>query len=359
MGEVDPSLDVWWPLILGGLALSFGALIRRGQGALAGFLIGWVAIPAGLLLSVATRIAVFQPRYLIAVTPALLLLASYGLITLYRAVPGRGRWITLGGMGLLAILFVGVPLSAYARSHKAPDWFGLRNTLNAHVHADDLILLTTLDPNTGGADPAFAYYYRGAADVMTLPRTGVDSAATIRDAAARYRAIWFVPSGAYAAGVDQALRDNTQPISDEGAGMGLLVREFRGSALKSDEIETSRVIRAGDFALRGFSLEHSAQHLTVILFWAGGAQTSDTVFVHLIGAINPASGSPLWSQQDHPPLNAARDVYTLDLTRVPAGTYRIEVGLYDPATGVRQSLLDADGASLGDSALLRTFDWQP
>jgi hypothetical protein len=38
----------------------------------------------------------------------------------------------------------------------------------------------------------------------------------------------------------------------------------------------------------------------------------------------------------------------------PPGTYRLEVGLYDPATFARLPVSDAQGQSLGDRVLLDT-----
>ena len=354
-GEVNPALaDVWSTLLLL-LTISALWLVRRGRTSTLLFLVIYAGLPALLLTLVATRIAVFQPRYLIAATPPLLLLAAFGITSLHRALSYRAPIMAWGVNGLLALTFIVTPLIAYGQSHKAPDWFGLRDYLQAHAQSGDLVLLTTLDPATGNGDPAFDYYYHNGADVTSLPRTGTDSAAFIREAATHYRAIWFVPSGIYAGDVDRALRANTQLISDEGAGRDVIVREYRANDLKAAEITNARVIAAGDFALRGYSLEWSAQHLTAILFWQPGAHTSDTVFVHLIGAINPTSGTRLWAQLDHPPMQAARDIYRLDLAGVPVGNYRIEIGLYDPGTDKRRSLTDGDGQSLGDSALLANF----
>jgi hypothetical protein len=190
-----------------------------------------------------------------------------------------------------------------------------------------------------------------------LPRAGIASATYLQTAAARYRAIWFVPSGPYAADLDKTLRANLQLISDEGAGQSFLVREYRAPTLKPEEIEQPYIIHSDSdgFTLRGFSLDQSTAHLTVVLFWQPGSATSDTVFVHLIGRLNPATGTPLWTQDDHPPIppaTAPRDVYSLDLSRVPPGTYQLEIGLYDPASGRRRTLTDSNGQVLGDSVML-------
>jgi hypothetical protein len=70
-------------------------------------------------------------------------------------------------------------------------------------------------------------------------------------------------------------------------------------------------------------------------------------FLHLIGAVNPARGTPLWSQDDHFPQNMRistdswsageiyRDVFKLPVAEVPPGHYTLNIGLYDPDTGQR------------------------
>ncbi|MHB8628107.1 MAG: glycosyltransferase family 39 protein [Aggregatilineales bacterium] len=357
IGNVLPALAELWPTLALLLIWCVWALFRRGQGRTALFLGLYVVTPGLLLALAATRAAVWRVDYLLAAATPLLLLLAYGAVSLHRRIAFRVSAIAWMMSGALAVIFVGLPLIAYWGSRKAADWRGLQAYLVAHVHSDDLVLLTTLDPTSGGADPAFDYYYRDRTDFATLPRDGVDSAAYLQTAAARYRAIWFVPSGPYAADLDKILRTNLQLISDEGAGQSFLVREYRAPIFKPEEIEQPRTIHSESdgFTLRGFSLEQSAAHLTVLLFWQPGSTTRDTVFVHLLGRINPATGTPLWTQDDHPPTlpgTAPRDVYSLDLSRVPPGTYQLEIGLYDPASGQRRTLTDGSGQALGDSGPL-------
>jgi hypothetical protein len=83
------------------------------------------------------------------------------------------------------------------------------------------------------------------------------------------------------------------------------------------------------------------------------------VFTHLLGEVyNINSDNFLWGQQDNEPVNNTRptttwrsgevivDSYAIPIdAQAPAGSYQIEIGLYDPATGVRL-LLQADGDHL-------------
>ena len=90
--------------------------------------------------------------------------------------------------------------------------------------------------------------------------------------------------------------------------------------------------------------------LQVDLFWRARRvlEHDYTVFVHLLGPYNPATGGPLWAQDDAAPLQGGHptsrwlpgqtvpDRHILNLPAgLPAGTYLIEVGLYDALTGVR------------------------
>jgi len=80
-----------------------------------------------------------------------------------------------------------------------------------------------------------------------------------------------------------------------------------------------------------------ASDLTVWLYWQPLAPSERDlrvlrVFVHLVGGINPATNTPLWSQDDGPPQDGRistqswtvgthyRDVYQVPLANVPSGT---------------------------------------
>jgi hypothetical protein len=91
------------------------------------------------------------------------------------------------------------------------------------------------------------------------------------------------------------------------------------------------------------------------------------VFVHLLGQeFNRAQNNFLWGQVDSIPVNGAlpttawsideviRDAYALPiLPNAPAETYRIEIGLYDAATGVRLKMADGTDALVLDSLIVR------
>ncbi len=118
----------------------------------------------------------------------------------------------------------------------------------------------------------------------------------------------------------------------------------------------------GGFAtLQGYTLEQQNDSLGLRLNWQGEAPASGdyTVFTQLLDG----SGAPL-AQHDKPPLDgfyptsawapdlAFADDFVLPLpTPLPPGPYTLLVGMYDPATGVRQPVTRA-GSPAGDAVTI-------
>jgi hypothetical protein len=351
------------------LALPWLGGTRRRPG---GWLAAWIMLPALLLLAAATRMDVFDPRYLIATIPALIILGAHALDTCQRKASPLPQVVARAALLLLlTIPALGViELARYYRgeSPKAPDWRGLAAYLQGRAAPGDLIVQTV-------PDPAFGYYYPGPAHETSLV-PGAPVAAQLRPLANFYRGIWLVGRSPQA---ETFLASAMQQISyDTIAGFDIM--QFRRWVPSEAEIAVAHDVRFGDVArLVGHTLQgpdSTSQALTVLLYWQPLAQAAVdyTVFVHLIGAPDPATGSPLWDQDDHRPLDGFastlawevgtlyRDPYHLLGTpqvRLAAGTYTIAVGLYDPLTGERLPVYDAGGTPLGDSFTLTTLVWPP
>ncbi|MCC6606727.1 MAG: glycosyltransferase family 39 protein [Anaerolineae bacterium] len=106
--------------------------------------------------------------------------------------------------------------------------------------------------------------------------------------------------------------------------------------------------------------------IPLTLYWQGAGQIGQRfkVFTHVLGEVyNINSNNFLWGQQDNEPENGRRptttwrtdeiirDAYAIPLDPLaPPGVYQIEIGLYDPITGVR--LLLDDGS---DHRILTTI----
>jgi Dolichyl-phosphate-mannose-protein mannosyltransferase len=329
-------------------------------------LISWLVVPAASLSVAATNLNVFNPRYLIPVTPAILFTLSYAAAKLSSEIAksrpsGTVQWLHRTVIIIISVVLLGLfglpsidgLITAYSFD-KAPDWYSLRDYLRANTTASDTVIMTSLDPQTGNADPAFEYYYGGPAQVITLPHPGYDIGAVLQKSLDHSRAVWFIVSGSSTQPINDALLANGVLISDQGAGRSFQVRQYRAKSVKPEqEIENRLRIAVGDALLSGYSIlgeRRTGSRLTVLLFWERLPAQQLSAFVHLIGPPRP-NGSPLWTQDDHPPSESpGRDVYHLDLSGLPPGEYTLEIGLYDPKTGQRRMITDpATGKALGDS----------
>lgn len=101
-----------------------------------------------------------------------------------------------------------------------------------------------------------------------------------------------------------------------------------------------------------------------------GAAEDYTVSAQLIGPPNPATGSPLWAQDDKQPLGGTYptrgwqsgqtifDPYALQIPQTaPPGHYELRVSMYLLETGMRVPFYKSDGTPFsGDAATIKTFD---
>ncbi len=120
--------------------------------------------------------------------------------------------------------------------------------------------------------------------------------------------------------------------------------------------------------LLGYDLDtgeyQAGETINLRLYWQARTPIAGDykVFVHLVG-----EGEQIWSQTDSVPANWQRpttgwqvgeiivDEHSLAIkTEAPAGRYTIFVGMYDPATMQRLSLVDEAGQHLADDRLLLT-----
>ncbi len=129
-------------------------------------------------------------------------------------------------------------------------------------------------------------------------------------------------------------------------------------------------VNFGDrIALRGFDVARTelrpGEEMEITLYWQrlGRMQIGYTAFVHLLDEAE----SRVWGQQDKPPREGAYPTYEWLLDEVivetyrfvvppdtPPGTYKLEIGWYDPTTGQRLVIRSAAGVPAGDRYLLPT-----
>jgi uncharacterized membrane protein len=333
------------------------------------WLAAWVVVPTGLLLIAATRTSIFDPRYLIAITPPLLLLMARAIWPAARPLAGYRRGLLAVSLALLITPLLGLDtlVGYYRGDHpKSPAWPALALYLEDRARPGDLILQTQ-------SDPALRYYYHGsAADNSLVP--GADVPALLRPELNFYPTIWLIGRSPAA---ETYLQDHLQALSFHTLS-SFSIMQFRRWVPSDDEIATKTEITFGSLArLEGYTIQGpdaASRAIVVLLYWEPLAQSTIDykVFVHLAGPPRPGDGGPLWDQEDHPPLygfastlawdpgTLYRDPYHLlenPATPLAPGTYTVQVGFYDPDTNTRLPVYDASGADLGDSYPLITFDW--
>lgn len=133
---------------------------------------------------------------------------------------------------------------------------------------------------------------------------------------------------------------------------------------------------AGGIRLLGYGLAAATarpgESINLRLYWTsdGNISQSCKVFTHLLGDVfNAGGGNFLWGQVDNEPAANTRptttwragevivDEYAIPIAPdAPPGTYRIEIGLYDPLNGQRLPMLNAEGAPTADHLILTTVD---
>jgi uncharacterized membrane protein len=360
-----PALTMWALIgvLVFALALGWWRLWRRQRRE--ALLLGLLGtMPLLLLGIVSLKLNVFVPRYVLSVTPIYMIFLASLLLYLWLC---RGKWwfrgtFLVSGVVLLAV--VASSLTSYYFVHdyaKSPDWRALASYLHLHTSPDDLVLNTS-------ADEAFTLYhddYSVNGDQFRMPASSDQPIDEIQQLLAENQltrhSIWIaaqtLSSWSNAGIVEAWLADHMQ-----------LVRQTNVNGLRAEQYMNWEVapIEQPPLAVFGDIVELADAQvllppeptgtLTVWLYWRP-LTTSPTplkVFVHLLGDINPATGTPLWAQDDHFPQDGRinttnwqistlyRDVYSLPLNSVPSGEYSVAAGLYEPETEIRLPVDQSD-----------------
>lgn len=316
------------------------------------------AVPLLLIGIVSQRYNLFHPRYALSAAPGFILLLAIGSGQLARLLAGSARrarralpWLLASPWFIVALL----TLDAYFNNPafvKAPAWDALGDFLNTRVDESDLVIQLAVDP-------AFGYYYKGAARDIALPIKPNQPAAEIKAALSglsrEYTSIFVVAreqAGWENAGVAlEWMRANMQAVMDVDVS-GLPVRQYRHWTVPESEFD--ELARYADtVALLGYEtcadLLPSGAFL-LRLYWLPLAASSRDLktFVH----IYDAAGGRLWTQDDQYPqegrldattwtqAGAFREIYYLPAASLTEGKYEIRTGWYEPVSGDRLLLDD-------------------
>lgn len=372
-----PALDPFLAcLFLVGLVRALVGF-RRPALALAPIWVGVMIVP--------TLVTEYAPQFARAIgaTPAIAVLCSLGGWTLWRGASKLGRrWVE--GV-VIALLLMGLVYSGASTAlayfdtwGRSPDLFHaydvglvrIADYVNT-ISTDEEVYVTPLRPDHytleflarrpyatfDGRDGLVLPPPGRAATVIVLPREDGKTVPALRQfrADATLSRTWNDDDGRpYAVAL-------YLPASESGTPLP----EHPSDAVLGDAVR-----------LLGYSLDAdratSGATIHVTLYWQIVAPLDDnyTVFVHLLGEHNPATGGSLWAGHDsepdggHYPTRAWQpgeiilDVHPLTIPAdAPPGDYQIEAGLYLLETMTRLSGRDAVGNPLqGDSVLLGVIE---
>ncbi len=139
---------------------------------------------------------------------------------------------------------------------------------------------------------------------------------------------------------------------------GLVFRPTEPVFTLPEGVEPITAVFGDVIQLAGYEMEQSGNQLDITLYWRALTDGREDYmrFVHLV---DTAAGPQPALQDDNRPQNGTyptsqwtagevvTDKVTLDLTPLPAGTYRLGVGFY-PVGGASLTAVDENGAGLAD-----------
>ena len=356
LGETFP----WNPPIVGVILTAVlvlaAALIFAASRQQFTFLILLAVTPLFCLALIAQRLSIFNPRYVLAAAPAfalILILGSYHAAGFARRA--HDIWRSVLALLLLLPWFALAAGSIHAYFNdpafrKAPAWDELGEFLNARVTASDLVIQQSVDP-------AFAYYYHGAASETALPASSAQSPEEIAAELSRHSQAF---ASIYIVSRAQAGWPNANVVVDWMSGnlqevlrtdtAGLPVRQYMpwrvadpgDEIARFDDIVALSAVEVADARL-------PTGELLLWLYWKPLARAPQSLksFVHLYDRAKPAAGATLRSQDDQYPLDGRldstnwpvgevfREIYYLPVEALEAGEYQLHIGWYDPLSGER------------------------
>lgn len=322
-------------------------------------------VPLFLLGIVSLRLNVFVPRYVLAASIAYMVLFSAFIVGILHS---RKRLIRLGGIAVtvLVIVFGFISLWNYYFAPdyaKSPDWRSLAEYLATNASTDDSIINTA-------ADPALSFYLnenRVGTQEFYLPANPNQPTQEITDILDRQLeagALWVVAQTPLNWANNGVVETHLDGVAQQLRAIevnGLRVLEYLPFDMSQENRSALTSFEGVADLVDAYIWREPDNSLTVWLDWLPTAQTATPLkdFVHLIGSINPETGTPLWSQDDQFPQRGRistadwqtgelyRDVFSIPLNNVLNGEYQVVVGWYDPVTGERVTTNDSDHFVIG------------
>ncbi|MBM3127895.1 MAG: hypothetical protein FJ009_04575 [Chloroflexi bacterium] len=336
------------------------------------FAVLYMGIPVIIAFLVNPIMPFFFERYVLVALPGFIVLIAYGLDDLLR----RNRRFALGIIGVL-LLFNAFALAEhfYNDAYAKGKYGKMMAHIAAHAQPGDALVL-----NNPLQKPLYYYYAPRALPTYFLPDGGVSledpmMRAQLIAIARQHSRVWLVMFGNPAeydptGYLERWLGANAFKTFARGfvdAALTLYVMPGAPPAIQRD----LHIALGETIWLTGYSLDRAQiapeQTLLLTLRWQTTAplEKNYTVFAHLVGKPHPVTLSPLWAQMDSQPVGGSRptagwrvgelieDRYGLLIpANVPPGEYSIQVGMYDPATLARLSVVDAEGKRVEENRVI-------
>ncbi|HUZ78162.1 MAG TPA: glycosyltransferase family 39 protein [Chloroflexota bacterium] len=316
------------------------------------FLLSWLAVPFIAVWAISLVRPIFYERYMAVALPPLLIAAAAGVVALQRGLArsSRAPRVALAGLAGAALLLIAVGSGTQLRDYYGTIVYARAAQMRALAHYVDSVRHPLVLVNTPADDPLYGYYLPPSTDVRST--LNVSSTPALQQAAAGHPTIWLLPFG-HSTHQDQALSwlnahafpaesrwfDHAQVLGfssafGSDARLPVPADTHFGPAIQLVSASANTTVRAGD-------------PVDVTLLWRCTARptTNESVFVHLLDTAGqsyaqhdgwPAAGTKptsIWQ-----PGQTITDRHgLLTDTALPAGTYRLEVGLYN-ASGTRLRL---------------------
>jgi hypothetical protein len=297
----------------------------------------------------------------------------------------RGREVlamTIGTMGVLVLISTFSLHNYYFDDAYAKGKYGQMMTyVAAHAQPGDALIL-----NNPLQKPLYQYYAPRDVPAFFLPDGApLEDPRTrqqLEDIARTHSRLWLVMFG------NPAEYDPTGYLERwlSAHAFKTFARGFVDASLslyvmpsaQATILQPLRAMLGENIQLIGYALDRTpiapGETLQLTLHWQVGAGSPRpyspiskryTVFTHIIGAINPATQSPVWAQMDGEPVGGSRptttwqigetieDRYGLQIPpNIPPGEYLLEVGMYDATTLTRLAVFDENGKRVADDRIL-------
>jgi hypothetical protein len=194
-------------------------------------------------------------------------------------------------------------------------------------------------------------------------RLNKDADARLAEIAARQDETWLLRGPEAQPSVEEWLNKERYPIASYRFRD---IRLIRYSTAQGTDSPPFLADLDGKIRLLSYHLDNTqvkaGREIHLALYWQAlqKMDRSYTVFTHVLGEDNRT-----WGQKDNPPVSGTfltsewqegevvEDSYIIPIRAdIPQGTYRIEVGLYDPQTMQRLQVLDKQGSPQGNRIIL-------